>query len=290
MRLHLRHVGEKIMLKFKKPRLIHFLIALVLAVLIVDRGTTYLYEPKPGSKDIILYTTAWCPYCESLRAYLKGYNIPYIERDVEKSLSGALGWWTLGRGRGVPISVIGEQVVRGYDLPKIDAALRALGYSIRNPEATGSTAEDTRRAGWDSLLTGAREAAGEQGCAPPEDFHAFYRQFKGDEDFKAQRTRFPLRKHVLSGSKPYLTTDEVAEVEESQVLTGQEYVYLDHELLEAGGYYETYDLGESQSEVTVSPEGSPEPVTIHKFQKESGCWFLTELVSYEYFGSLMILK
>lgn len=276
--------------KWRKPRLIHFLIALLLAILIVDRGAAWLYEPKPGSKDIILYTTVWCPYCESLRTYLKGYDIPYIERDVEKSLSGTLGWWTLGRGRGVPISVIGEQVVRGYDLAKINAALRELGYSIQNPERDTASAEaDYLFATTTGGGAATRPAAGE--CAPAEDFKAFYISFKADDEFRIQRTRFPLRKRVLSGSKPYLTTDEVVEIEENQVLTGQEFVYLDHELLEAGGYYETYGPhGESLMEVTVSPEGSADPLTIHKFQKTSGCWFLTELVSYEYFGSMMILK
>lgn len=281
---------EKSSLKFKRPRLIHFLIALVLAILIVDRGAAYLYEPKPESKDIILYTTAWCPYCESLRTYLKGYNIPYIERDVEKSLSGTLGWWTLGRGRGVPISVIGEQVVRGYDLGKINAALRELGYSIQAPGETTAPPEDTPGIGANYRATGATAAAGETRCAPAEEFGTFYTRFKADDDFRIQRTRFPLRKRVLSGSKPYLTTDEVAEIEENQVLTGQEFIYLDHEILEAGGYYETYGQGDGQVEVTVSPEGSAEPLTVHKFQKKSECWFLTELVSYEYFGSMMILK
>lgn len=278
--------------KWRKPRLIHFLIALLLAILIVDRGSAWLYEPKPGSKDIILYTTVWCPYCESLRAYLKSYNIPYIERDVEKSLSGTLGWWTLGRGRGVPISVIGEQVVRGYDLGKINQALRGLGYSIQDPaQDTGSAQADyllaTATAGGGA--TARPSAAGE--CVPAEDFKAFYASFKADDEFRIQRTQFPFRKRVLSGSKPYLTTDEVVEIGEDQVLTGQEFVYLDHELLEAGGYYETYGPpGESLVEVTVSPEGSADPLTIHKFKKKSGCWFLTELVSYEYFGSMMILK
>lgn len=280
---------EKSRLIFKRPRLLHFVIAVVLAVLIVDRGAAYLYEPRAGSRDIVLYTTDWCPYCESLRTYLKGYSIPYIERDVEKSLSGTLGWWVLGRGRGVPISVIGEQVVRGYDLARINEALRALGYSIQAAPETAASPKDTSP-GEDYRLAGVTEAEGETRCAPPEDFNAFYANFKADAGFRLQRTRFPLPKRVLTGSPPYRTTDDVAEIEKNQVLTNEEFVYLDHDILEVGGYFERINrMGESGVEVAAGPADA-EPLTVHKFNSKSGCWFLVELVSYEYFGSLMILK
>ena len=119
--------------KLKRPRFIHFVIALLLALLIMDRGAAYLYAPQAGSKEVILYTTTWCPYCESLRLTFKAYGIPYIERDIENSLSGLLGFWAL-HARGVPVSVVGEQAVYGYDLEKIDKALGKLGYTIKEAE------------------------------------------------------------------------------------------------------------------------------------------------------------
>jgi hypothetical protein len=66
--------------------------------------------------------------------YLDAYGIPYKDHDVEKSLSGLMGFWTL-RGRGVPISVIGSEVVYGYDLEKINRSLAALGYEVDSEEA-----------------------------------------------------------------------------------------------------------------------------------------------------------
>ncbi|HEX5056935.1 MAG TPA: glutaredoxin domain-containing protein [Gammaproteobacteria bacterium] len=273
--------------KLKKPRLIHFVIAVLLALLIMDRGAAWLYGPKPGSKDVILYTTTWCPYCESLRAYLKGYNIPYIERDVEKTLAGTLGWWGLGHGRGVPLSVIGEQVVYGYDLVKITAALRAAGYSVQGPGDTAENYLPPPSLG-ESAASPRLTAAGS--CAPAEDFDAFYEAFKADRGFQIQRTKFPLRKRVLSGSKPYLTTDEAVEVEKSEVESGQELVYLDREIIETGGYTVRIEKQvPGEAEIITSPEGA-EPLTIHRFHNVSGCWYLVELVSYEYFGSMMILS
>lgn len=274
-------------LKFKRPRLIHFVIALLLALLIVDHGAAYLYGPKSGSKDIILYTTSWCPYCESLRTYLKGYNIPYMERDVEKSLAGALGMWAL-RGRGVPVSVLGETVVYGYDLEKINRALRELGYPIQGPGDTSDVNYLSAVAPEGADTTA--QAAAESVCAQAEEFGAFYAKFKADEAFRIQRTRFPLRKRLLSGSHPYRTTDEIAEIERNQVLTKQELVYLDHEIIEVGGYTEHINGGGEESRVEVRPPEGLEPLTIHKFHKVAGCWYLTEFVSYEYFGSLMILS
>jgi glutaredoxin len=271
--------------KLQRPRFIHFVIALLLALLIMERGAAWLYTPKAGSRDIILYTTTWCPYCESLRAYLQAYNIPFKERDVEKSMAGAAGWFVLGHGRGVPLSVIGEQVVYGYDMDRINAALRKLGHSIQGPSDTGRPGSD-----YLPMATGAGTTqAGDAVCTRPEEFDAFYAKFKIDPAFKIQRTRFPLRKQVLSGSKPYLTTEEVVAIERDQVVKEQEPVYLDHEIVETGGYTLEIQRNGEQVEVTASPEGE-EPLTIHKFHKESGCWFLTEYVSYEYFGSLMILS
>jgi glutaredoxin len=78
---------------------------------------------------VVLYTTKWCPYCRSLRLYLDAYRIPYKEHDVEKSLSGFMGFWAL-RGRGVPVSVIGPDVVYGYDMARINRSLAALGYQV----------------------------------------------------------------------------------------------------------------------------------------------------------------
>lgn len=117
------------MKKIKKPTATQFIISFLLSLTIVFGGSAYLYRPHKGDRDIILYTTAWCPYCNALRTELKAYNIPFIERDTEKSLSGLLGFVVLG-GRGVPVSVIGEEVVKGYQHDQIVSALEKLGYDI----------------------------------------------------------------------------------------------------------------------------------------------------------------
>ena len=105
-------------------------VALFLALFLLglDRYAAYAHRPDADSTAIVLYTTTWCGYCERLRQDLRASGIAFTEYDVERSLDGWLGMWAL-RGRGVPVSVIGTQVVYGYQVPKIDAALRALGLS-----------------------------------------------------------------------------------------------------------------------------------------------------------------
>jgi glutaredoxin len=94
----------------------------------LDRYAAFAYRPGADSRAVVIYTTAWCPYCARLRASLTTSGIPYVEHDVEKSLQGQLGFWTL-RARGVPVSAIGPKIVYGYDVARIAVALQELGYT-----------------------------------------------------------------------------------------------------------------------------------------------------------------
>ncbi len=103
--------------------------ALALLLLGFDRYAAFAHRPGPDSSRIAIYTTAWCPYCARLRASLSGSGIPYVEYDVETSLQGQLGFWTL-RGRGVPVSVVGPEVIYGYDIERLTRAAQQLGHAF----------------------------------------------------------------------------------------------------------------------------------------------------------------
>jgi mycoredoxin len=106
-------------------------IAAGLALLLygLDRYAAWAHRPGANDTAVVIYTTAWCPYCARLRTALAANAVPYVEHDVEKSLQGQMGFWAL-RGRGVPVSVIGPTVVYGYDVGRIGQALGALGYAF----------------------------------------------------------------------------------------------------------------------------------------------------------------
>lgn len=102
---------------------------LTLLLLGLDRYAAFAHRPDADSKAVAIYTTAWCPYCAKLRASLAASNIPFVEYDVETSLQGQMGFWTL-RARGVPVSAIGPKIIYGYDVSRIAFALQDLGYTF----------------------------------------------------------------------------------------------------------------------------------------------------------------
>ncbi len=110
-------------------KLLLVLLILSIAVLAFDRLAARLHLPKEDATSVVIYTTQWCPYCRVLRNTLTDYNIPFQEYDTEKSIQGFMGYWAL-RGKGVPLSVIGEQVIHGYDGQTITDALVSAGYDI----------------------------------------------------------------------------------------------------------------------------------------------------------------
>ncbi|MFZ6644716.1 glutaredoxin family protein [Undibacterium sp. TJN25] len=63
--------------------------------------------------EVILYGASWCGYCAATRRYLEQNGIRYTELDVEKTTEGYNGYKKLGAG-GVPIIVVGDQVLHGY--------------------------------------------------------------------------------------------------------------------------------------------------------------------------------
>ncbi len=92
-------------------------------------GVKAYYTPASGARDIVIYTTQWCPYCKALRNTLERYQIPYTEYDTEKSLHGLLAYQVLGR-QGVPVIVVGERIYHGYDGQLLTEALADAGYEI----------------------------------------------------------------------------------------------------------------------------------------------------------------
>jgi mycoredoxin len=106
------------------------------AAVLVERALVYAYDPTRGNEahNVIVLTTSWCGYCRSLRQHLAERNIPYTDLDVEHTTEGRYAYNSV-RGRGVPITIVGSQVIRGVGLPderwkRIDSALLAAGYEI----------------------------------------------------------------------------------------------------------------------------------------------------------------
>lgn len=138
----------------RKSRRVLLIVAACLTLLLLglDRYAAFAHRPEADSKAVVIYTTAWCPYCAKLRTSLAASGIPYVEHDVEKSLQGQMGFWTL-RGRGVPVSAIGPKVIYGYDVARIAFALQDLGYTF-TPASEQKAADEPETGAMSSSVGG----------------------------------------------------------------------------------------------------------------------------------------
>jgi len=74
-----------------------------------------------GQPTVVLYATDWCGYCKAARELFASNGIAYVEHDIEKSAEALNQHRKLG-GNGVPLIVVGDDVIKGYN----EAALRQL--------------------------------------------------------------------------------------------------------------------------------------------------------------------
>lgn len=80
-------------------------------------------RPAASQPEVHLYATEWCGYCKATRAFFAANGIRYTEHDIEKSSDALLMHRKLG-GNGVPLVVIGDEVIRGYNEAHMRELLR----------------------------------------------------------------------------------------------------------------------------------------------------------------------
>jgi glutaredoxin len=89
-----------------------------------SEGNFKAYYPDARTQ-VVVYGTETCPYCVKTRAYLKERNIAFGDVDVNKSPKGKHDFVELG-GKAVPVILIGDRKLVGFDREAIDAALGKL--------------------------------------------------------------------------------------------------------------------------------------------------------------------
>lgn len=78
---------------------------------------------------VIVYSTNWCAFCNTEKQWLDSLGVKYESKNIEEDekakeeLLGKLG----GQFQGVPTTSIGDEVIVGFDRPKLTAALEAVG-------------------------------------------------------------------------------------------------------------------------------------------------------------------
>jgi glutaredoxin-like YruB-family protein len=75
-----------------------------------------------GTPKVVMYTTPTCGYCHRAKAYFNQKGIRFTEYDVTKSQKARNAFKALN-GRGVPLIVIGDQRIPGFNKAAINRAL-----------------------------------------------------------------------------------------------------------------------------------------------------------------------
>lgn len=83
------------------------------------------------TKSVILYGTADCSFCRRTREFFKANNVDFFDVNVQTSEVAAKKHTELGGG-GVPVVIIGNRLIRGYQPDAFQDALKILNTEKAN--------------------------------------------------------------------------------------------------------------------------------------------------------------
>ncbi len=81
-----------------------------------------------GDAKIVMLAADWCGYCRKLQAEFEREGVRYRVLDVDEA-EGDRAANALGT-RGVPVTIVGQEVIHGYDTAAIKSRLKPLGYDV----------------------------------------------------------------------------------------------------------------------------------------------------------------
>jgi glutaredoxin 3 len=77
----------------------------------------------PKAPHVIVYSTTWCAYCRMAKEYLQSKGIEFKDIDVEKDSAAAKDIVAKTGQMGVPVIEVNDQIILGFDRPRLDTAL-----------------------------------------------------------------------------------------------------------------------------------------------------------------------
>ncbi|HEY4160618.1 MAG TPA: glutaredoxin family protein [Candidatus Saccharimonadales bacterium] len=75
--------------------------------------------------QVTVYSATWCAFCHAAKDYLDKKGVKYTDKDVDSSPNIAQEAVAVSGQTGIPVLKIGDQIIIGFDRPRIDAALAA---------------------------------------------------------------------------------------------------------------------------------------------------------------------
>ena len=74
-------------------------------------------------KTVVVYSTPTCPYCHRAKEYLSQKGVTYTDYDVSKDRERAREMIEKSGQMGVPVIMVGEEVIVGFDQGRLDSLL-----------------------------------------------------------------------------------------------------------------------------------------------------------------------
>lgn len=74
-------------------------------------------------KDVTIYSADWCAFCHAAKDYFDSKGVKYTDKNIEQDEAAARESVEKSGQTGIPVILIGDEVIIGFDRPKIDAAL-----------------------------------------------------------------------------------------------------------------------------------------------------------------------
>ena len=76
-----------------------------------------------STKNITIYSTPSCHFCHMAKDFFKENNVAYTEYDVASNLEKRKEMVDKSGQMGVPVIIIGDELIVGFDKPKISQLL-----------------------------------------------------------------------------------------------------------------------------------------------------------------------
>jgi glutaredoxin-like YruB-family protein len=73
----------------------------------------------------IVYSTPTCPWCARAKEFLEQRRVPFVDIDVSTDAAAAAEMVRRSGQQGVPVIVLGDEVIVGFDRPRIERLLEA---------------------------------------------------------------------------------------------------------------------------------------------------------------------
>ena len=73
---------------------------------------------------VVVYSAEWCPWCKRAKEFLKNNGVEFVEKNVDKDPKAGAEILQKSGQTGIPVIIIGDEVIVGFDEPKLKQLLK----------------------------------------------------------------------------------------------------------------------------------------------------------------------